>query len=332
MAILSISRRTDIPTYFSEWFINRLESGEVYTRNNPYNPNALSHITWRKEDIDCIVFWTKNPLPMLSKIDRLKDYKYYFQFTLTGYGKEIEGNLPDKTSLMRGFRELSKHCRVVWRYDPIIFTKAYTIEWHIKAFDTIAKSLAGYTDRCVVSFIDIYNFVKTNLNQSNIFPKTLNADTLSPYSTAIADANNVYVDFCKKIVDIANKNGMKVYSCAEVTDFQSKGIDIQHGSCIDKDMIESIVGYSLRTKKDPAQRSACQCVESVDFGKYNTCANGCKYCYACKVPSEIKQNLSLYDVNSPILCDTIQSTDTIGGERRLKSLKVVEDLNQISFF
>lgn len=320
MAVLSISRRTDIPTYFSEWFINRMERGEVYTRNNPYNPNAISHITWKKEDIDAIVFWTKNPLPMISKLDRLKDYKYYFQFTLTGYGKDMEGNLPNKFKLIEGFKELSKHCRVVWRYDPIIITNTYSIEWHIKTFEMIAKSLAGYTDRCVVSFVDIYNFVKKNLNYSQIYPKNINMDM-----------DGVYIDFCKRIVDIANRNGMSVYSCAEVTDFISKGIDIKHGSCIDKAMIEDIIGYPLKTKKDPAQRSACQCIESVDFGKYNTCANGCKYCYACKVPAEIKNNLSFYNENSPMLCDTIKPEDVIS-ERRLKSLRTAEDLNQISFF
>ena len=93
--ILSVSRRTDIPNYYSEWFINRIKEGYLYVRN-PMNIHQVSKIDLSPQTVDCIVFWTKNPLPMMDKLDQLKEYNYYFQFTLTSYGKDIEPNLPDK--------------------------------------------------------------------------------------------------------------------------------------------------------------------------------------------------------------------------------------------
>ena len=136
--ILSVSRRTDIPNYYSEWFFNRIKEGFVYVRN-PMNAHHVSKIDITPEVVDCIVFWTKNPEPMLRRLDELSPYDYYFQFTLTGYGKDIECGVPQKKDRMIPvFQELSQKTgrqRVIWRYDPIIFTKKYTPEYHLKAFE-----------------------------------------------------------------------------------------------------------------------------------------------------------------------------------------------------
>lgn len=319
MAVLSVSRRTDIPTYFSEWFLNRLEAGEVYTRNNLYNPNAVSHITFRKEDIDCIVFWTKNPIPMLNKLDRLRGYRYYFQFTLTGYGEDMEAGLPDKERLIEAFRTLAlaqgSNRKVIWRYDPIVFTSTYTMEWHIKTFELIARMLAGFTDRCVISFLNTYDFVRDNMSKGRIFAQNKSKEQL--------------LEFCKQLSEIANRHGMKIYSCAEEISLEEAGIE--HGACIDQKYIEErITGYPLKGGKDKGQRTACRCMSSVDFGRYNTCKNGCRYCYACKNTSQIDNLFAQYDEHSPILCDTLKPTDVIT-ERPLKSLRKAEELNQLSF-
>lgn len=153
--ILSASRRTDIPNYYSEWFFNRIREGFVYVRN-PMNAQQVSKIDITPKVVDCIVFWTKNPEPMLDRLDELASYKYYFQFTLTGYGKDMECNVPHKKEKMIPiFQELSKKIgtkKVIWRYDPILFTKKYTPEYHLKAFEQIATALQGYTEKCVVSF------------------------------------------------------------------------------------------------------------------------------------------------------------------------------------
>ena len=158
--IISASRRTDIPNYYSEWFYNRIKEGFLYVRN-PMNFHQVSEIRITPDLVDCIVFWTKNPLPMMDRLEELKAYPYYFQFTLTGYGNDVEINLPDKkTSIIPAFRELAGRIgreKVIWRYDPIFFTGRYTVQYHLKAFRNIAEALSGYTEKCVISFLDIYS-------------------------------------------------------------------------------------------------------------------------------------------------------------------------------
>ena len=139
--ILSVSRRTDVPNYYSDWFIHRIGEGFLYVRN-PLNSHQISRIDLSPDVVDCIVFWTKNPANMIEKLESLQDYKYYFQFTLTGYGKEIEPALPDKrTELIPTFIRLSEKIgkeKVIWRYDPILISKRYTADYHLKAFEEIA--------------------------------------------------------------------------------------------------------------------------------------------------------------------------------------------------
>lgn len=164
--ILSVSRRTDIPNYYPEWFFNRIKEGFVYVRN-PMNPRQISRIDISPDVVDCIVFWTKNPEPMLERLNELSDYRYYFQFTLTGYGRDIEPGIPHKKEKMIPvFKDLADRIgkqRVIWRYDPIMFTSTYTPEYHLKAFEQIASALNGYTEKCVISFVDFYSKNKRNL-------------------------------------------------------------------------------------------------------------------------------------------------------------------------
>ena len=148
--ILSASRRTDIPNYYSEWFYNRIKDGYLYVRN-PMNAHQISKIALSPEVVDCIVFWTKNPEPMFSRLEELDAYQYYFQFTLTGFGSDMERNVPHKKEHMIPiFQKLAGKIgreKVIWRYDPIIFTDKYTPEYHLKAFGQIAGELHGYTSK-----------------------------------------------------------------------------------------------------------------------------------------------------------------------------------------
>ncbi len=303
--ILSVSRRTDIPNYYSEWFFNRIKAGFVYVRN-PMNPHQVSKIDITPEVVDCIVFWTKNPEPMISRLDELASYDYYFQFTLTGYGKDMECNVPHKKeNMIPIFQELSKKIgmqRVIWRYDPIIFTKKYTQEYHLKAFEQIAAALKGYTKKCVISFVDVYAKNKKNMKMLDLYE---------------ADKTELS-EFAKKISRIAGKNGMTVGSCAESIDLAD--CNIEHNCCIDKALIESIIGCRIKVEKDKNQRPECGCMESVDIGTYNTCKNGCKYCYANYSEESVIKNCSKYDPESPILCGTPDENDNIT-ERKVKSLK-----------
>lgn len=320
MAIISASRKTDIPTYFSDWFLNRLDAREFFVRNNPYKPNAVTHITFDKDDIDCIVFWTKNPIPMLDKLDRLNamGYPYYFQFTLTGYGKDYERGLPDKKLLVDAFKKLSEKANgnVVWRYDPIIVDKKHDMGWHLDTFFSIAQALNGYTNRCVISFVDLYQFVTQSLG---------NVDDLK----ALRAKNPLkFKNFCQELGDVARQFGMEVFTCAEEIILDDVGI--KRGSCIDKELIEKIVGYKIKAGKDKGQRSACLCAESIDIGTYDTCRNGCRYCYACKNPDALKKHLRMYFPTSPILCDALRDTDVVT-EKVLHSLRVTED-TQLTLF
>ena len=163
--ILSVSRRTDIPNYYSDWFIARIKEGFLYVRN-PMNAHQISRIDLSPEVVDCIVFWTKNPANMIEKLEDLKRYMYYFQFTLTGYGRDVEPNLPNKREeLIPTFKRLSEKIgkeRVIWRYDPILISKRYTMNYHLQAFEEIADNLADYTERVVISFVDFYSKTKRN--------------------------------------------------------------------------------------------------------------------------------------------------------------------------
>lgn len=263
--------------------------------------------------MDCIVFWTKNPKPMMDRLDELSAYNYYFQFTLTGYGKDMERNVPHKKEIMIPiFQELSKKVgnnKVIWRYDPIIFASKYTPEYHLKAFEQIARALKGYTKKCVISFVDIYAKNKKNMQNHDAYEVS----------------NAVLIDFSTEISRIAKENDMIVASCAENIDLSK--CNIEHNCCIDKTLIENIIGCRLNVDKDKNQRTECGCAESVEIGTYNTCKNGCKYCYANYSPESVIKNCHNYDVNSPLLCGTISDDDVIT-ERKVRSIRE----NQISLF
>ena len=302
--IISASRRTDIPTYYSEWFARRVEEGFLYVRN-PMNALQLSRIDLSPEVVDCIVFWTKNPIPMLPRLDAFDRYPYYFQFTLTGYDTDVESGLPDKwDELIPAFIELSKKIgpdRVIWRYDPIVINDRYDEAYHLNTFRRMAESLGGYTEKCVISFVDIYRKNTKSMRELN----------------NRVPSDEMLLSFAGELSRIAKDNGMVIATCAEKIDLSSVGIE--HNSCIDKDMIERMAGGRLRIKKDPNQREACGCVSSIDIGAYNSCANGCKYCYANYSPENVRENIRRYDPMSEILCDTIHPDDN-KTVREMKSL------------
>ncbi len=310
--ILSVSRRTDVPNYYSDWFMNRIKAGFLYVRN-PMNAHQISRIDISPEVVDCIVFWTKNPANMIEKLEYLKDYIYYFQFTLTGYGKDIEPYLPNKREeLIPTFRRLSEKIgkeKVIWRYDPILINKRYTTDYHLKAFEEIAKSLSDYTDRVVISFVDLY--AKTQRNTKELHLEQMTKDEM--------------IGLAGQMAQIASKHNLIIESCAEQIDLQEVGI--RHGSCIDKKRTEKILGCKLIGEKDKNQREECGCFESMEVGAYNTCLNGCKYCYANFSDERVKENVRSYDQDSPLLCGNITPEDKIT-DRKVKSLKDA----QLSFF
>lgn len=310
--ILSVSRRTDIPSCYFDWFCNRLREGWLYVRN-PMNEHQVSRIDLSPETVDCIVFWTKNPASMMERLSLLEPYPYYVQFTLTGYGKDVEPGLPDKRGvLLPAFQKLSRAIgkkRMVWRYDPILFTPLYTPSRHLKAFGEIAGALEGYTETVVVSFVDFYAKIRKNMDslQARELPET------------------ELLQFAGQLADIAKSHGIAPRSCAEVLNLESAGIP--HGSCIDPRLIEEITGCRILAGKDKNQRKECGCAESVEIGAYNTCQNGCLYCYANYSPCAVRSRAGQYDPQSPLLCSTLDPKDRVS----LRKMKSVKD-GQLSLF
>ena len=312
--ILSVSRRTDIPNYYSDWFYNRIKEGFLFVKN-PMNPHQVSRIDLSPGLVDCIVFWTKNPEPMLARLHELDDYAYYFQFTLTGYGFDIEPNVPHKKDKMIPiFQKLSNtigSSRVVWRYDPIFFNDVYTEEYHLRAFEQIADALAGYTKRCVISFLDIYAKNKAAMRKLKV------QESVPEDGQENSDHIQKLRDFAARLSEIAHRNDMEIATCAEKIDLSDCGI--AHSSCIDRTLVEEITGHSVHVGKDKNQRAECGCVESVEVGTYHTCLNGCVYCYANDSREKAERNFKMYHADSPLLCGQIEDGDKIT-DRQVKRL------------
>lgn len=283
------------------------------------NPHQISRIELSPDLVDCIVFWTKNPEPMVERLHELSDYMYYFQFTLTGYGRDIEPNVPHKKDKMIPvFQRLSEtigSSRVVWRYDPIFFNDVYTEEYHVRAFEQVADALAGYTKRCVISFVDTYAKNKAAMRELKIREPVPEGQE---NSGSVQDLRA----FAVRLSEIAHRNGMEIATCAEKIDLSDCGI--AHSSCIDKVLVEEITGYAIDVGKDKHQRAECGCVESIEVGTYHTCLNGCKYCYANHSWEKVKKNFKEYDPESPLLCGRIEDGDKITVRKVKKNEKSMD--------
>ncbi len=300
--IISATRRTDIPSFYGEWFVNRLKEGYVLIQN-PYNNNRYSKAYLTPSDVDIIVFWTKNPIPFLKYLPVIDQmgYSYYFEFTLTPYGKETERNLPEKELLLDTFEKLAeklgKH-RMVWRYDPIIIDEKHTIDYHIERFSYMANRLRNSTDRCVISFVDSYKNVMSRMGRNPAYLMT---------------ENNIFT-IAEKFSFIAKENGINIYTCAERIGLQRYGI--KHGACIDKDIVERVLGCSITDIRDKNQRPECLCLESIDIGTYNCCANGCNYCYALQSEKAALANMGRHNPQSPVLIGEVNKEAIITKRKR----------------
>ncbi|HOJ78733.1 MAG TPA: DUF1848 domain-containing protein [Bacillota bacterium] len=303
--IISVSRRTDIPAFYSDWFFKRLEEGFVLVRN-PMNPQQVSKVSLSKAVVDCFVFWTKNPKSMLEKLPLLAGYDYYFQFTLNPYDQEIEVNLPKKAEIIKTFIELSNLIgkdRVIWRYDPILLTDKITIGDHLEYFNILAGQLGDYTRKCVISFLDQYQ--KTERNTSCLRVQYLTELQMR--------------ELAQGFVKIAKSHNLIIETCAEKIELADLGIN--HGKCIDDQLIAEISGAEIEVAKDKSQRKECGCVASIDIGAYNTCNNNCLYCYANFNQKVVLTNLKQHNKDAPLLVGELTERDVVR-EREMVSCKV----------
>lgn len=298
--ILSVSRRTDVPSFYFDWFLNRLRAGWLLVRN-PFNPSQVGRVPLSPELVECIVFWTKNPEPMLTKLRELDPYRYYVQYTVNPYGRDMESNLPELARRIEVFRELAARLgkeRVVWRYSPVLVNAKYTDEFHCRAFESIARELAGSTLQCKLSFIELYQKISARMEAQGVVERG------DERTFALA----------RELDAIAARHGIALSACGK-PDLRPAGIAVS--SCVDGELIRRITGGDMVFKKDSGQRGVCNCVESVDVGAYQTCLNGCAYCYANHSHGAAKRRAALYDPASPFLCDVPRPGDKVT-ERKVK--------------
>lgn len=303
--IISVSRRTDIPAFYSGWFFNRIKEGFVYVRN-PINKNLINKVSLLPEHVDCIVFWSKNPKLFLNRLNELDRFKYYFQFTINSYGKDLEPSVPVKKEIIETFIQLSKLIgkeKVIWRYDPILISEKYTIEYHVKYFESIAKLISPFTEKCVISFIDIYKKCERNLGNTGV--RELKEEEIQKIS--------------KKLMEISRRNNVLLETCAEEIELDTIGIN--HNRCIDNVLIERIIQKKINVKKDKNQRRICGCVESVDIGSYNSCKSGCLYCYANFNSQMVKRNVESHSLFSSLLYGKVKEADII---RERKKISIID--------
>lgn len=257
------------------------------------NFHQVSKISLSKKNVDAIVFWTKNPRPMMDRLSLLDGYHYYFQFTVTPYGKDLEPYVPDKSEVIKTFLDLSEMLspeQTVWRYDPILFSEKYNYEYHIEKFESLAEIFSGSTEKCVISFIDMYKNTIRNLGVMKI------------REAEISEKNELALEFRK----ISSKNNISLQACC-CEDLSR----IPHASCIDKSLIEKLCGRTINAGRDKSQRKLCGCVQSADIGAYNTCMHGCLYCYANYNSGVISKNISNHSPMSDLITGRLSDDDKI---------------------
>lgn len=290
--IIDTGNRTDIPAFYSEWFMNRIREGYVMVRN-PYSPEQVSRYRLDPEVVDALMFCSKNPEPMVKYLDELSRFRMIWFVTITPYGKGIEPGVPDKRQVIESFKKISDRVGVnamSWRYDPIFISETYSVDYHIDAFERMAAELEGYTNRVVISFIDLFEKTKKN------FPEAKEVVREERFALA------------KAFAETGRKHGMTIRSCLEGTELAQFGIDVT--GCISQTVIEESIGEKLII---PSSRHIldCNCFMGNDIGAYNSCAHFCKYCYANYDREAVITNMKKHDPHSPFLIGNSMPLDRV---------------------
>lgn len=312
--IISVSKRTDIPAFYSEWFHNRVEEGYALYRN-PFNLNQEIRVSLDPEHVIAFVFWTRNPEPLIKYLPSLekRGYKFYFHFTINNYPQNIDKSTPNIGKTIDTFKKLSELYGkelVQWRYDPILFSNHMTTNWHIDNFELLNEKLSGYTERCYFSFIDYYLKTKKRL-------KELENNSEIKFYEENEQNESIY-----KIVPILDEigfnNNIKLYSCNEriveilIKDNILKNTTKAH--CIDIDIIKRISANNNLF----ANIEKCGCFYSKDIGAYDSCMYKCLYCYAnVNFEKRSKDRLINHDPKSALLIDE-RKLDTHTNDDRFK--------------
>ena len=289
--ILNISGRTDIVAFYLEWLMNRFQEGYVDVRN-PFNSKLVSRIYF--ENVDLLVFCTKNPLPILKYLDEIR-IPFLFQVTITPYHEDVEPNVIDKKKIVEAVKVISNKIgsdKVFVRYDPIFLSEKYSLDYHIKAFDRLCSLLNGVVHKIIVSFIDDYQNVRKN------------EKTLKFRSFTERDYQEIGKNFSKS----AKNNGIVVQTCFEERNLVEYGF--VKGECLSHEL-----AYRLTGKRYPnwtaRKEGKCQCVRMIDIGVYDSCSHFCKYCYANYDERKVKNNIKKHLPSSSLLIGKLEDDDVI---------------------
>ncbi len=275
--IISASRRTDIPRYHAAWFLDRIDAGSVEVVN-PFNARQARTVSLAPADVDCLVFWTRDPRPLLPSLADLdaRGYRYYFMITLTGYPRELEPRAPPVAEIVDVFHRLQDaigSARVIWRYDPLFLSNVTDAAFHLRNFGALAGALSGSTERVVLSAYDEYRRSKGRV--AALAGQGIEARPAH-------DAEGRLLPEARELLgaaaSVARGEGLMPASCAEKDDLS--GLGIEANACVDGELIRRLWGLPSHGKQDRSQRPACRCAASVDIGTYGTCPAGCVYCYA----------------------------------------------------
>ena len=313
--IVNVGGRTDIVNYYTTWLINRLKEGYVYSRN-PLFTNNVSKISLNPKDVDCLMFCSKNYKPIIKYMkDINKKYRIICHYTITAYEKDVEPNVPTIEESIKTLKELSKIVgkeKVLWRYDPILLTEKYTVQRHIETFEYMAKEISPYVQRCIFSFVEMYKKLKYNMPE--IIPFTEEDKTR----------------ILENIGKIAKKYKLFIQTCGTDENYEKYGIHLS--GCTTTEILEKANHVKYKEVKAKGMRKGCHCIPSRDIGAYDTCLNGCKYCYANTRPELAKENIKLHDKNSSILSGDINKTDKITEVKNTSFIKEYDIKDeQISF-
>ena len=268
--IVSASRRTDIPAFYGDWFMRRLEEGFAGVVN-PFGGRKYI-VSLKPEDVVCFVFWSKNFAPFIEKLQAIDSlgYKFYFNYTVTPLPEVFENNV-DKRATIEALKELSRtysRRHINWRFDPIIISNVCGRDFYVRTFEELASELEGLVERCYISFVTNYNKVKRNFEELE-------------QTTGVRITNcseDFKIELANELAAIAERHGIRIFSCCG--DYLTKEGSIEKAHCIDGRLIESLfLPAGLKHKHKPT-RQECGCTESSDIGAYDTCPHGCVYCYA----------------------------------------------------
>lgn len=290
--IITASRRTDIPAFYARWFMERLKEGFCLVPN-PFHPSQVSRVSLDPQEVQVVVFWTRNPSPLFPYLEEMdsRGYDYYFLYTLMDNPRALDRQGIGLEGSLHHFKNLAERIgpqKVIWRYDPILFTTMTPPPFHLERYAHIAEALRGHTARSIISFFQPYKKTVKRL-------MALEDSGIRLSCPEEAEKEN----FLSVLSALALKNDITVTSCAQEQNFEAYGI--KPGKCIDDEFIERIFHKEVSNKKDPSQRKDCGCVVSKDIGMYDSCLFECQYCYATNRFDMARINFKRHDPYSPSL-------------------------------